>query len=388
MTGPRTRRVALLLVLGGLAWWAAGTACGHVVRHEFAPNHAGDFDLERPPCGPGPAPAPRPGTVNLRYLGASGLYVGWQGHGILLGPFFSIANLPRVVAGRLEWDREAIRRGLADLPVDGVVAVLAGHSHYDHLLDLPIVAREHAPRARLWVNRSGARMLAAFPELGPRVATFEEHEGRWTPIDPRRPEVPIRILPLPSRHTPHVDSWVWAGGEVAEEWRGSSWEERRLAEMKSGRVYALVLDLLEPGSGRVAFRIYYQDAATGRGVGEPPAARPDEPPYDLAVLCMASYMFAPGAPGALLDGLRPRHVVVTHYEDFFRPRERPLRFVVPLSDSRVDRYFRAVRDALERGGQERRGPQPPPACGPSTDGWTLPLPGEWLTFSPATRVLQ
>jgi hypothetical protein len=102
---------------------------------------------------------------------------------------------------------------------------------------------------------------------------------------------------------------------------------------------------------------------------------------------MASYIFAPGAPGALLDRLRPRHVLIAHYEDFFRSRDKPLRFVAPLTDARVDRYFRELRDAFGRGGQPTRGPRRPP-CGPSAAGWTLALPGESLSFDAAPPVLQ
>ena len=130
--------------------------------------------------------------------------------------------------------------------------------------------------------------------------------------------------------------------------------------------------------GGVRFRLFYQDSASHEPTGLPAREVLCERRVDLASLCMASHHLAKGFPGYLLEELRPRHVLATHYEDFFRRSDRPTRFVSVLSRSKAEDFLRALATA---------GPptSPRPAenrlCGPSTDAWTMALPGEWLRFS-------
>ncbi|HXU44871.1 MAG TPA: hypothetical protein VN783_05055, partial [Thermoanaerobaculia bacterium] len=108
----KSLRFALALSL------AVGFGChGHVVR--TAPNHPGaPFDFKRPPCPPAERPPESPvPAVDVRYLGAGGLYVRWGEDSILLGPYFSNPGLPSVLLGRWRADRAAIERGLAGIDV-------------------------------------------------------------------------------------------------------------------------------------------------------------------------------------------------------------------------------------------------------------------------------
>ena len=85
-----------------------------------------------------------------------------------------------------------------------------------------------------------------------------------------------------------------------------------------------------------------------------------------------------GVMGAPMCGhlLRAGYALTIHYEDFFRPANRPLRFVRSLTDARVDRMLERV----ENGMRERIGIPATPICGPSGEHWSMPLPGEWLGF--------
>ena len=90
------------------------------------------------------------------------------------------------------------------ISLDRVQAVLVGHSHYDHLADVPVVLLEHARTASVLVNRSGANMLSAFPSLGQSVVALEPLDGRWLRLSDRRSvPLPVRVLPLRSGHADH-----------------------------------------------------------------------------------------------------------------------------------------------------------------------------------------
>jgi len=345
-----------------------------------APNHPGaPFDFQYPPCSPAlkaAAPPAMGGEVEVRYLGAAGIYLRWGEDSILLGPFFSNPNLFRVLVGKWGMDRAAIDRGLAGVPVSEVEAIFAGHSHYDHLGDLPRVL-EMAGHARVFVNFTGVHALA--PYAADRRTALEEHANEWVWITGVQGERrPIRFFAVPSEHAPQVDHFLWNKGELKEDWR-QPWSRRRFHDLKAGQTFALVIDLMSNDLKVVRYRIYYQDAASGQGIGEPPAFA-DGHPFDLAVLCIASYDKAPGQPAAILRALHPRHVLVTHYDDFFRPQDRPVRFVGLLTDGKVDRYLRTVCAELGCDGPSGAGPTGQ-VCGPSGPRWTMPLPGEWMRFA-------
>lgn len=347
---------------------------GHIVRN--APNHPGaPFDFASPPCPLAGRPADTSG-VTIRYLGAAGLYLRRGEDSILLGPFFSNPNLFRVLFGRWRTDDPAIARGLDGVPVSGVEAVFAGHSHYDHIGDLPAILAG-APRARIFVNSSGVHALA--PYAAGRLTALEEGAGQWVWLrgedGARRP---VRFFAVPSEHAPQVGHYLWQGKSLDKDWR-EPWSRHRFHDLKAGRTFALVIDLMASDLETVQYRIYYQDAANRQGVGEPPAFG-DGHPYDLAVLCIASYDKAPGQPAAILRALHPRHVLMTHYDDFFRPQDRPVRFVGLLTNGRVDRYLRTICEELACDGPSGAEPTNP-VCGPSGPRWTMPLPGEWMRFA-------
>jgi hypothetical protein len=279
-------------------------------------------------------------------------------------------------------DDPAVGRGLAGIPLESVGAILVGHSHYDHLGDLPAVARA-TPNANLYVNRSGVNALAGpDPALEPRLCELDSLAGKgWIHLqDAGGHPLPFRILPVRSSHAPHVLSLTLWGGETGRESR--PWNRRRHGALQAGQPFAFVIDLLEEAApdARVRFRIYAQDAASQAPLGLPPRAERGDPPYDLAVVCMASTQWVTGHPERLLERVAPRHVLVTHYENFLRPWG-PRRGFVPLLTRGVANGF------LGRMVQALDGlPAAPPrwkACGPSSARWTMPLTGEWLAFPPS-----
>jgi L-ascorbate metabolism protein UlaG (beta-lactamase superfamily) len=347
---------------------------GHFVRE--APNHPGaPFNFERPPCSPAGRASVGAGEVEMRYLGAAGLYLRWGEDSILLGPFFSNPNLFRVLLGKWGTDHADVERGLAGVPVSEVEGIFAGHSHYDHIGDLPAVL-SMASHAQVFANRSGVHALA--PYAAGRSSAFEAHVGEWVWITGAQGERrPIRFYAVRSEHAPQVDHFLWGKGDLKEDWR-QPWSHRRFHDLKAGQTFALVIDLMSSNLKEVRYRLYYQDAASGPGIGEPPPFA-DGHPYDLAVLCVASYDKVPGQPTAILRALKPRHVLVAHYDDFFRPQTHPVRFVGLLTNGKVERYLGTICKELGCDDPSGAGPTGQ-VCGPSGPRWTMPLPGEWMRF--------
>ena len=230
-------------------------------------------------------------------------------------------------------------------------------------------------------------MLRAFPELRDRLVELETMESDWVRLtDDAGAPLPIRIRALRSDHAPQLRFFRYATGEVDEPWQ--SWKPQRLAAMKEGRPYAFLIDLLDEDGESVRFRIHYQDAASVAPAGIPSAEILDEREVDLAVLCLPGAWLAKGYPERLLRETGARHALVTHYEDFFRPRNEPVKFVRTLTDRRANRFVAAVGAIVEASTAGAAGPAEC-GCGPCGAAWSMPLIGEWLRFAapPADAML-
>jgi hypothetical protein len=372
---PCCRAAPLLLAALAL------TGChGHTLRGAYVPNHGEDFDFRAPPCVPAERPAAEAKTVTVRYLGTGGLYLEWRGVGLLTAPFFSNYGLWRAAFGRIGIDRTAVETGLRGVDLGRIAVVLAGHSHYDHVGDLPALLEGLPETAQVLVNRSGHHMLTACPGAAGRLRNLEDLAPGWVhPNDADGEALPVRILPVVSGHAPQLKHYRYARGEVDGPW-DSCLDGRRVKALREGRTFAFVVDLLDE-HGATVFRMFYQDAAAAAPLGFPPLEPTgDTRPYDLVVLCLASSWLADDYPAALLAHTGARHALVTHYEDFFRPAQRPTRFVASLTNRRANRFMEQVRSELWGGDHDIRGPTSDP-CGPSGDGWTVPLPGEWMSFA-------
>jgi hypothetical protein len=78
------------------------------------------------------------------------------------------------------------------------------------------------------------------------------------------------------------------------------------------------------------FRIFYQDAASKPlDVVLPPFTGSDQHAVDLAIVCAGNFKKVEDYPTLLLAALRPKYVIVGHWEDFFHGQgdePTPVRF--------------------------------------------------------------
>ena len=343
---------------------------GSIIRKEFLTNGDRDFDFRHPHC-PQPPAAP-PNTIEIRHLGSGGISIRWRDDVVLLGPYFSRpGSLTAAQFGRVRFDDVRIAAGMRPFDATKVRAIMTGHSHFDHLADVPRVA-QRATSAVVYTNASGVNMLAAYPHIPALPVRIDE----WV----RVPNSAIRFRAIESAHAPQLcclNHWpcTYAAGEVDHPWSGD-WSEKHYRDMRGGATFAYIIDLLDEHDD-VRYRIYYNDAAAAPPKGIPSA---DLTPVDLAVVCMASYDFVRDYPDELLRKLQPRHVLVSHFDDFFDVQDGAWTFVPLLTDNKANEFMRRVRDALRHATTQ---PRPPitPVCGPMTERWSMPVPGWPLYFA-------
>lgn len=326
----------------------AAAACIPTLRSGDTAREAVTLDLSR-----GRLPAP----VVLTYLGVGGWLVETPGTRILTAPLFSNPSIWRTGFAPIAADTVAIGRGLDRFGagrLDDVTAILSGHAHYDHLMDVPWIAARRAPGAVIYTNATGvhtlapaARRLGLAPDrivdLGPDAAD-REGGGRWLGLGPD-----LRLLPLRSSHAPHFAGLELYDGRRSRDLR----EEPRAAdEWLGGEAVAFLLEVLD-GSGQPALRLYIQDAVAEEPFGFVPEGTDS---VDVAVIVPASFAEAEWHPEAVLSSTRARHVLLGHWEDFFQP---PSADPDPVPGTALGEFVRRLRRFLD--GDDGR--------------WTLPVPG-------------
>jgi hypothetical protein len=294
--------------------------------------------------------------VEIVFLGVAGWLLRKGGEAVLTAPLFSNPGFFRAGMLSIETDPERIERHLPD--VRDVTAILVGHGHYDHLMDVPYVASRRAPHATVYVNETAAHQLAPFGLAPGRVRRIEEHEvgsadreGVWIPVGTR-----ARVMPLLSDHGPH-----FAGVTLYSGVRRRDLEEPPgdATEWLDGETLAYLVDLLNR-DGSVALRVYFQDAVPSPPYGLVPPLS-DGVPVDVALIVPATYAEVRWHPEALIESAPPRHVILGHWEDFFQSPDRPAE---PVPFTHLPDFIGRLVRALPEGA-----------------GWHLPLPGTRFLFN-------
>jgi L-ascorbate metabolism protein UlaG (beta-lactamase superfamily) len=285
-----------------------------------------------------------PDEVRLVYLGSGGWIMQRGDDMVLSGPLFTNPGLiPTGVLG-IRSDTSAVNHYMAHydslFDVSRTSAIVVGHAHYDHLMDVPQVARRFATSAEIVASRTSANILGTWSGVGDRVRVVNDIAGdqetvaTWISVAPR-----VRNMALRSHHAPHFDGYTLYRGtrdtpmSAEPEW-ATDWVE--------GQSFSYLIDFLD-ASGSVAFRIYYQDAVSPAPSGFAPDATIAEHPVDVAILVPSTFDQVDWHPEAFVENLRPRWVLLGHWEDFFRPMDAETKSI-RLTDmghfeGRLDRVF-------------------------------------------------
>ena len=286
------------------------------VTGAVGPSTTANVDL----TGPGDAD-----VVRFVYLGSGGWIMERGEDQVLAAPLFSNPSLVRTGLLPIRSDTALVDRYMSRYDVTAAKAILVGHAHYDHLMDVPRVALAHAPDARIVGNLTVKNTLGTGSGIGDRVDVVNDIAGdQHTVGEWLRYGDGVRVMGLRSKHAAHFDGYTLYRGTRD---RPLTTEPRWVKEWLEGRTHAYLVDFMYP-DGSVAFRVYYQDAVSPAPAGFAPEALIDEHPVDVAILVPATFDQVDWHPEAFVENLRPERVLLGHWEDFFVPIEAPTKSVL------------------------------------------------------------
>lgn len=296
--------------------------------------------------------SPDRARVQVRFLGVGGFVIRRGSDVVMTAPLYSNPPPPAFL-GEIGMNHEALdhffaRQELASEMSD-LRAILVGHGHYDHLLDVPYFL-EKAPEARVYGSVTTRRILAGYgASTAARVVALNEpganhvdfthcldstrrgceiaagEKGRW--LDVAGSQGRVRVRAFCSCHPPQVLHAIkfWPGCQEAD----LEHAPRRADDYPEGETLAFIVDFME--SGRPVFRIYYQDAPVSRPVGWVSDDVIAERPVDLALLCTGNFDVV-SRPEEIVSNLKARQVVLHHWEDFFDPSTKRRLTSIPACD--------------------------------------------------------
>ncbi len=263
-------------------------------------------------------PLELPGGLEIEWLGVSGYRMSFEGQTIFVDPYVSRVPFADLLRKRPTLpDPAALDRFVH---TSGEVAgVLVGHTHFDHAVDAPAIARRFGCKA---YGSDSLVKLMALHGLAEQAVAVEPYRA-------------YEMGPFAVSFTPSVHSKLLLG----------------LAVPYDGDLTCEHLDALTPGAYRcgqvwgisievAGLRLYHQGSANlideairERGV-------------DVFLAGVAGRNFTEDYWRRILPILDPQVVVPTHYDNFFRPLGQRLEFVSNVQLSQLPEEIGSVsRDA-------------------------------------------
>jgi L-ascorbate metabolism protein UlaG (beta-lactamase superfamily) len=264
-------------------------------------------ELERVPVG-------LPPGLDVAWLGVSGYRLTYEGVSIFIDPYVSRVPLRAFVLRRRTLPDSSMIERYASAP-GRVAGVLVGHTHFDHAVDAPAIARRHRTKAYGSPSLAHLMRLHGLGELAVEVVPHQPYELG-----------PFVVRFVPSRH-----SKLLFGRKVPMDGELTCDHLHGLAPTayKCGAVYGIRIDV-------AGASLYHQGSADLNDAELPSGA------VDVFLAGVAGRGVTPRYWERILPKLDPRIVVPTHYDNFFSPLGREQDFVKRVNLGEVPGEVAAV----------------------------------------------
>lgn len=268
--------------------------------------------LDHPPARPD-------SPVRVRWLGTAGFEISAGTHSILIDPYVTRAPFTDCVMRPLEPDLAEIARitPRAD-------AIIVGHTHFDHALDVPAIARRTG--AMVFGSKSAVRLCRASLVPETRLVDVEREYGQ----SPVEAEVgPFKLRFAVSAHSRFLLGRVPFPGDIQD----CDHVPLRTEAYRCGAVFRVEIEVF----GRTIVHL-----------GSAELVERTAPPkdVDLLLMCVAGWQSSERFPERVARALDPRAILLSHWDNFFTPLDKPVQALPAMGVQKLtDRLLSVARDA-------------------------------------------
>ncbi len=259
-------------------------------------------------------PLELPAGLEIEWLGVSGYRISFEGQTLFIDPYLSRVPFSDLLRRRPTLPDPAALDRFVHAPGE-VVGVLVGHTHFDHAVDAPAIARRFGCRA--YGSDSLLRLMGLYG-LAAQAVEVEPYKT-------------YELGPFEVSFTPSVHSKLLLG--LAVPYDGDLTCEHldalSPAAYRCGQVWGISIEV-------AGLRFYHQGSANlideairERGV-------------DVFLAGVAGRSFTEDYWKRILPRLDPKVVVPTHYDNFFRPLGQRLEFVSNVQLASLPKEIGAV----------------------------------------------
>jgi len=236
--------------------------------------------------------------LELEWLGVAGYRLSYEGQTIYVDPYLSRVPLASVIRRTPALaDRSLHERFLQ--PAGQLAAVLVGHTHFDHAIDVPEIARVH--HCPVYGSSSLVNLMRLYG-LAERAIEVEPD---------RRYELgPFTVTFVPSTHSKLLLGYAvpFDGELTCEHLDGLSASAYRCGQVWGIHIEVAGTTFYHQGSANLV-----DEAIHHGGV-------------DVFLAGIAGRSFTRDYWARILTRLQPRTIVASHFDDFFRPIDSPMGF--------------------------------------------------------------
>ena len=247
-------------------------------------------------------PLELPDGLEIEWLGVSGYRMTFEGQTLFIDPYLSRVPFGDLLRRKPTLPDPAALDRFAHAPGE-VAGVLVGHTHFDHAVDAPAIARRFGCKAYGSDSLLTLMGLHGLAERAVEVTPYRTYE----------------LGPFEVSFTPSVHSKLLLGLAVpydgdltCEHLDGLTPNAYRCGQVWGISIRVAGLLLYHQGSANLI-----DDAIRQRDVGD----------VDVFLAGVAGRSFTDDYWQRILPRLDPKVVVPTHYDNFFRPLGQRLEFV-------------------------------------------------------------
>lgn len=276
--------------------------------------------------------------LRIDALGTAAFAIRYKDKLLLTDPFVSNPPAKQVMFKTIAADTSIVDQYYNRLGIEDTKIITVGHSHYDHLLDLPYLTSKLPANTTILGSSTTKNILAcvdpvqSIVEVDKIMGTVNA-PGTWV----YSADSSIRVMPFKSDHLPHFMGIELYHGDIEEPLTDCP---EKAKKWKTGLTITYLVDFYD--GKQIAWRVFINSSSSKDDEGKFPASLLAEKDVDVTIGSVA--MNSNDYIESVANICKPDVVFLAHWENFFKPKQQPYKGV---SRTKVNKLYRELNENLE-----------------------------------------